>query len=123
MKIANTVEPEWLEAIKSLTLDFMHKTPKEMLNHLQLGGTELDDDDIPKLITKLNTPWEVNENLATKFARDDKIKKRLTKKGIMAQPFVQLALAKSAFKAIGKYEVVLNIFKAKPTANQTFANF
>ena len=123
LKVADAVKPEWLKTIKSPTLGFMHKTPKEMLDHLQSGGTELNNDNIAELITKLNTPWEVNKNLATKFARDNKIEKQLAKKGIMAQLLVWLALAKSAFKVTGKYEVALNNFEAKPMADQTFVNF
>ena len=34
LKIGNKVDPEWLETMKSSTLSFTHKTPKEMINLL-----------------------------------------------------------------------------------------
>ena len=97
--------------------------PKEILDHLCTAGTEPNDNNITDLITKLNTPWEVSENPATKFACDDKIEKQSAKKGINAQPLVCLTLAKSAFKATSKYEVALINFERQPSANQTFAQF
>ena len=44
-----------------------------MLDHLQGSGGALDDADVNKLITKMNNPWEITENPATRLALDGKI--------------------------------------------------
>ena len=72
---------------------------------------------------KLCTPWDLNENSATKFAHNDKIEKQLLKKSIAAQPLVHLALVKSAFLATGKYDITICALESKPSADQTFDNF
>ena len=122
-KIKSAVDPKWLDSIRSPTLAFTHLSPKQMLDHLQSNGVELDDTDVAELIKQLYTPWDLNKNPATKFAWDDKIEKQLLKKNITAQPLVRLALAKAAFQATGEYEVALKAFKLKLIADQMFANF
>ena len=94
-----------------------------MLTHLCDGGGDLDYMDVTQLMTELTKPWEITENPATKFARDDKIERQLIKAGIKAQPNLRLALNMSAFKGIGKYDAEIREFEAKPTAIKTFDNF
>ena len=94
-KIEQAVDKEWLEAIKSPTLGFTHLTPKAMLDHLRANGAELNDSDVAALVMKLYAPWDLSENPATKFARDDKLEKQLTKKNIAPQPAVCLCTHKS----------------------------
>ena len=57
----------------------------QMMNHLKQGGTLLDYMDISELTACLMQPWDASENLATKFARDDKIEKQLIKAGLPLQ--------------------------------------
>ena len=94
-----------------------------MLEHLQTNGVELDNNDVSDLIKKLYAPRDLNENPATKFARDNKHEKQLIKKGITAQPLVRLVLTKSAFLATGEYNIAIWGLESKPAAHQTFVNF
>ncbi|KAL7474243.1 hypothetical protein ACHAWX_000022, partial [Stephanocyclus meneghinianus] len=111
-KIESTVDAEWLESIHSPTLAFMHLSSKQMMDHLQRNGIKLDNMDIVELIKQLYASWDLNENPATKFSRDNKIEKQLLKKNITAQPLVT-----------GEYKIALKAFKSKPLATQMFANF
>ena len=88
-----------------------------------MGGGDLDYMDVTHLMTELTRPWEVTENPATKFARDDKIERQLIKAGLATQPNLWLALAMSAFKATGEYDAQIGKFEAKATADKTFDNF
>ena len=64
---------------------FTHVTPMQMLMHLQSRGEDLDCMDVKELMGKLAKLWEVMENPATKFARDNKIEHQLIKAGLTAQ--------------------------------------
>lgn len=121
--ILKAIDPEWLEALRSPILGFTHRTPKELLDHVQTNGSELDFTDITELTHKLLEPWDVNENPATKFARDDKIEKQLAKWGIDPQPKLRLANAMTAFKKTGSYDAAIREFEAKAAGNKTFDNF
>ena len=123
MKIANNVDEEWLEAIKHRTLGFTHKTPREMIEHLESIGAELDDMDITELSTKLHEPWDQIKNPATWFARGDKYEKQLEKAGIKTAPELRLALAKAAFRRAGEYNEAIARFDAKNPNQQTVAVF
>jgi hypothetical protein len=81
MHIVRAVDPEWLEAIRSPTLGFAHLTLHQMIDHLRGTGGDLDYMDVSDLVTELTKPWEVSENPATKFARDDKYERQLIKAG------------------------------------------
>lgn len=57
------------------------------------------------------------------FGRGDKYERQLAKCGINAQPELQLAVALSAFEALGEYDAAICKWNAKATADKTFANF
>ena len=70
--IVKCVDEEWLEAIKSKRLEFNHRSPLEMIEHLRSLGGDLDHLDVTELHTKLLKPWDHVEAPATMFARGDK---------------------------------------------------
>ena len=73
-----------------------------MIDHLRDTGGDLDYMDVSDLVTKLTKPWEVSENPATKFARDDKYERQLMKAGLPDQQALRLSLVQAAFKATGE---------------------
>eukprot|EP00804_Cyclotella_cryptica_P002902 CCRYP_021007-RA/>CCRYP_021007-RA protein AED:0.15 eAED:0.15 QI:0/0/0/1/1/1/5/0/1206 len=77
--IVRVIDPEWLEAIRTPTLGFAHLTLHQMIDHLRDTGGDLDYMDVSDLVTELTKQWEVSENPATKFARDDKYERQLIK--------------------------------------------
>jgi hypothetical protein len=79
--------------------------------------------DVTGLIQELQKPWDQVEAPATLFARGDKIERQLVKAGQAENPTLRLAFALSTFEASGKFEPSIREWKAKPAANQTFANF
>ena len=79
-KIEQAIDLELLEAIWSPTLAFTTLTQKEMIKHLQSNKVELDDNDISELVKKLYAPWDINENPATKFARNNKIESNYSRR-------------------------------------------
>ena len=121
--IVRMVDEEWLEAIKSDRLEFMHRSPLEMLEHLRNSGGDLDHMDVTELNTELLKPWDHVEAPATMFARGDKYERQLAKCGIIAQPALRLATALTAFETSGEYDASIREWKAKPAADQTFDNF
>ncbi|KAL7483889.1 hypothetical protein ACHAW6_009529 [Cyclotella cf. meneghiniana] len=98
--IVKCVDEEWLEAIKSDRLEFIHRSPLEMIKHLQNLGGDLDHLDVR-----------------------DKYERQLAKCEINAQPALRLAVALSAFEASGEYDAVIHKWNAKATADKTFSNF
>ncbi|KAL7489366.1 LOW QUALITY PROTEIN: hypothetical protein ACHAW6_016078 [Cyclotella cf. meneghiniana] len=109
-KIESAVDPELVHPLPDFGIHALE--PEEMLDHLQSNGIKLDNMDIAELIKQLYASWDLNENPATKFSRDNKIEKQLLKKNITAQPLVT-----------GEYKIALKAFKSKPNATQMFVNF
>ena len=60
--IVRSIDPEWLEAIRSPTLGFAHLTLHQMIAHLRNTGGDLNYMNVSDLITELTSPWEVSEN-------------------------------------------------------------
>ena len=104
-KIVGAVDPKWLEALHDSILRFMHVSPMQMLEHLDLGRALIDYMDVMELMAQLIAPWELTENPATKFACYDKIERQLISFGLGDQLNLHLALALAAFKGKGKYNV------------------
>ncbi|KAL7474037.1 hypothetical protein ACHAW6_000036, partial [Cyclotella cf. meneghiniana] len=98
--IVTCVDEEWLAELRSETMGFNHRTPKEMLEHLRNNGGDLDHLDVT-----------------------DKIEKRLVKTGQTANPTLRLAFALAATEATGDYESPLREWHAKGATIKTFANF
>lgn len=121
--IVNCVDEEWLAELRSETMGFNHRTPKEMLEHLRNNGGDLDHLDVTELTTKLQTFWDGIEAPATYFSRGDKIEKQLVKTGQTANPTLRLAFALAATEATGDYESTLREWHAKGATIKTFANF
>ena len=71
--------------------------------HLHSGSTELDDNDIAKLLTKCHIPWDVTKNPGTQCAWDDKIKKATGMQRYYRAIPHPLGIAKAGFKATGTY--------------------
>ena len=122
-KIVSAVDPEWLEAIRHPQMGFSHLSPKQLIDHIRTVSSDLDFTDVTNLMKQLTTPWDVNENVVTKFARDDRTEQLLTKTHIAPMPELCLALALDSFQATGEYEIALGDWDKKPTADKTFANF
>ena len=122
-KITSAIDSEWLESIRHPQMGFSHLTPKQLIDHLRTVSTDLDFWDVAILMKQLTTPWDINENVVTKFARDDRTEQLLTKAQIAPMPELRLALALDSFKATGEYEIALGDWDKKPTADKTFANF
>ena len=123
MKITDNIDEEWLEPIKHRTLGFYHKTPLEMIEHLENIGADLDDMDITELSSKMHEAWDPTEHPATWFARLDKYEKQLEKAGVQRQPTLRLALAKASFRKAGEYNEAIARFEAKAVTQQTFDVF
>eukprot|EP00804_Cyclotella_cryptica_P011218 CCRYP_007736-RA/>CCRYP_007736-RA protein AED:0.38 eAED:0.38 QI:0/-1/0/1/-1/1/1/0/375 len=122
-KIREAVDPEWLESIRHTSMGFAHLTPKQMIDHLLLGGAVLDYMDVSELNDKLTEPWDGIENPATKFARDDIIERQLIKAGLPNQQPLRLALILARVKSTGEYDNAVREWDNKPAADKTFANF
>ncbi len=122
-KITSAIDPEWLESIRHPQMGFSHLTPKQLIDHLRTVSTDPDFSDVTNLMKQLTTPWDINENVVTKFARDDRTEQLLAKAQIAPMPELRLALALDSFKATGEYEIALGDWDKKPTADKTFANF
>ena len=67
--IVKAVDHEWIAELESETMGFNHKTPKELLTHLQTNGGDLDHLDVTELIQQLQKDWDHIEAPATFFAR------------------------------------------------------
>lgn len=63
--------------------------------------------DVKELINAMNAPWQVTKIPTKTFVQGNMIEKQLVEVGIMAQPKLHLALAKSAIKATGEYDAAL----------------
>ena len=79
--IIHSNDPEWIAKLESETMCFNHRTPIELLTHLQANGRDLDHLDITELFHQLQKEWDHVEALATMFARGDKIERQLVKAG------------------------------------------
>jgi hypothetical protein len=107
-KITSAVNSEWLESIHHPQMGFSHLTPKQLIDHyLRKVSTDLDFSDVTNLMKQLTTPWDVNENVVTKFACEDRTEQWLAKAQIAPMPELCLALALDSFKATGEYEIAL----------------
>jgi hypothetical protein len=104
-------------------MGFSHLTPKQLIDHLRTVSTDLNFMDVTNLMKQLTTPWDINENVITKFARDDRTEQLLAKAQIAPMPELRLALALNSFKATGEYEIALGDWDKKPAADKTFTNF
>eukprot|EP00804_Cyclotella_cryptica_P023556 CCRYP_018914-RA/>CCRYP_018914-RA protein AED:0.41 eAED:0.42 QI:0/0/0/1/0/0/2/0/281 len=122
-KIREAIDPEWLESIRHTSMGFAHLTPKQMIDHLLLGGAVLDYMDVSELNDKLTEPWDGIENPATKFARDDIIERQLIKAGLHNQQPLRLALILARVKSTGEYDNAVREWDNKTAADKTFANF
>jgi hypothetical protein len=121
-KIREAIDPEWLKSIRHTSMGFAHLTPKQMIDHLLLGGAVLDNMDVSELNDKLTEPWDGVENPATKFARDDIIERQLIKAGLPNQQPLRLALILAHIKSTGEYDNAVREWDNKPAADKTFAN-
>lgn len=121
--IVKTVPKEHLVSIMDKMTGLTNHTIQQILAHLSVEGAELDDNDVTDLINKMNEPWSINEAPATYFQRQDEIEEQLTKGGIDRNPVLRLRSIKAAAKQTGEYDIELNNWELKPTADQTFANF
>jgi hypothetical protein len=72
---------------------------------------------------ELTKPWDLNENIVTKFARNDRTEQLFAKAQVNPMPEVLLALALDSFKATGEYEIAIEEWEKKPLPDKTFANF
>ena len=79
--------------------------------------------DVSDLVTEFTKPWEVSENPATKFARDDKYEHQLLKAGLPDQQALWLSHAQAVFKATGEYDAQLREFDTHPIVDHMFPNF
>ena len=122
-KIIKAVNPEWLEGIRHTTVGFTHLTPKDMLDHLKLGGVLVDYMDVSEITSRLLEQWDGSENPATRFARDDQLERQLVKAGMPPQQQLRLAIAQTFARSTGEYDAYLREFEQRPVADRTFANF
>ena len=68
----------------------------QMLMHLRRMEKDLNFTDITKLMGTMMQQCELSENLATKYARDNKIERQLIKAGLPTQDNSHLELAMGA---------------------------
>lgn len=66
--IVQCFDKEWLEAIKSNMLEFIHHSPLKMIKHLRTFRGDLDLMDVTELNTKLLKSWDSVKAPATMFA-------------------------------------------------------
>ena len=118
--IVNCIDEEWLAKLQSETMGFNHGTPKAMLGYLRNNGEDLDHLNVTKLITKLRAPWDGIEAPATFFARGDRIKKQLVKRGQSTNPPLCLAFALAATEATGEYKNTLRECMQRETQSKRF---
>lgn len=122
--ITRVVDPEWLEPLKHADgRGFNGLHPRDILDHLQLHGGNIDYLDVTKLTQQMQTPWDQVEAPATFFARGDKIERQLVKAGQLPNPSLRLAFALTTFETSGEFDPSIREWKAKPTAEQTFPAF
>ena len=79
--------------------------------------------DVTELNTKLLKPWDYVKAPATMFPWGDKYERQLEKLEINAQPALQLAIALSVLKALGKYNTPIGEWNARATNDKKFDNF
>ena len=71
--IVKSVDHEWIAELKSKTMGFQHRHPRELIAHLCNMGANLDQLGMMELIQELQKPWDVVEAPATMFARGYRI--------------------------------------------------
>ena len=121
--IVGAVDAEWLSEIRNPHVGFNHKTPFELITHLEDVGGTIDFMDVAELQAELTKPWDQIEAPTTLFERGDKVEKQLEKAGIPAQPQLRLATALCWFQQSGEFDSALETWEAKPTASKTFSAF
>jgi hypothetical protein len=121
--IVGAVDEEWLSEIRNPHVGFNHKSPLDLLTHLDDVGGVVDYMDVAELQAELTKPWDQIEAPTTLFERGDKVERQLEKAGIPAQPELRLATSLCWFQHSGKFDYVLDNWEAKPTAQKTFSNF
>eukprot|EP00804_Cyclotella_cryptica_P022255 CCRYP_017925-RA/>CCRYP_017925-RA protein AED:0.39 eAED:0.39 QI:0/-1/0/1/-1/1/1/0/386 len=122
-ELVKCIDEEWIKELKSETMGYNHRSPREMLDYLYHMGGDLDHMDIAELNQELLKPWDHVEAPATMFARGDKYERQLIKAGIAAQPAMRLAVALAAFQASGEYDAAIRDWETKPVADKTFKHF
>ena len=117
--IVSAIDPEWLEAIRHPQMGFSHLSPIQLLDHLRSVSSDLDYSDVTHLMQELTKPWDLNENIVTKFARDERTEQLLAKAHVNPMPEVRLTLALDSFKATGEYEIAIEEWEKKPITDKT----
>jgi len=95
----------------------------ELLDHLRDAGGDLDDLEITDLNTKMLEPQDGVEAPVTMFARADKYDHQLERHGIPKQPELRLSYAVSTYQTSGQFDVAMQEWHAKLSANKTSPNF
>eukprot|EP00804_Cyclotella_cryptica_P025977 CCRYP_002794-RA/>CCRYP_002794-RA protein AED:0.40 eAED:0.40 QI:0/0/0/1/0/0.5/2/0/349 len=98
--IVGAVDKEWLPEIRNPHVGFNHKSPLELLTHLEDVGGVVDYMDV-----------------------GDKVERQLEKAGIPAQPELRHATSLCWFQHSGEFDYALDNWEAKPAAQKTFSNF
>jgi hypothetical protein len=80
--ILEAVENKYLIKIKHVTLGFLNKTPRQMLEHLLNRGEALDFANTKNLLAKRDGEWNINKNPQIYFNRVEKAMKSLAQNGI-----------------------------------------
>ena len=122
-KIVTSVEPAWLAALKSNTMGFNLRTPKQLIEHLRSMEGDLEASDVTVLNKELQTDWDMVEAPVEYFARGDKIEKQLERVGHPKNPVLRLASAETSFEASAKFEPAMRKWDLKARNTKTFVNF
>ena len=121
--IIGAVDDEWLSEIRNPHVGFNHKSPMDLLTHLEDVGGVVDYMDVAELQAELTQPWDQMEAPTTLFERGDKVEKQLEKAGIPAQPELRLATSLCWFQQSGEFDYALENWDTKPAMQKTFSKF
>ena len=121
--IVKSVDEEWIVELASETMGYQHRHPRDLIQHLQDNGSDLDHMDVKRLLKELQEPWDLVEAPATLFARGDKYERQLVKAGQAADPDLRLALMLATVEESGEYDAAVREWKNKDPAHKTFTRF
>lgn len=122
-RIVKSVDHECIAELESETIGFNHRTPQELIAHLQGVGGTLDFMDVTELTANLQKEWDGIEAPAAHFARGDRYKRQLEKAVQTKNPALRLAFALATFQKSGEFEASLRTWDEKSATQKTFANF
>ncbi len=103
--ILEAVENKYLIKIKHVTLGFLNKTPRQMLEHLLNRGEALDFANTKNLLAKRDGEWNINKNPQIYFNRVEKAMKSLAQNGINSDLNKQRDMALYHLKAAWEFNV------------------